>query len=192
MQSPLLTATPPRARFLDIYTPGILPSSLRQQLAAKHALAQEEHLFSRSTKATYRNSIISALARLKKRAPARSVDETGTLEEEAERLAKAAEDEKGRLTRKRVAKFVHPVDKLRQFDYPVELPPGPGGDRPSEEGNMRTCDRCKKDFTVRGDLDSVRVFLTTRLAWEGHELTRRDRYVFRMDDKRASSTLGAW
>ncbi|TNY24706.1 Rexo1 protein [Rhodotorula diobovata] len=141
-------------QFLDIYTPGILPSSLRQQLAAKHALAQEEHLFSRSTKATYRNSIISALARLKKRAPARSVDETGTLEEEAERLAKAAEDEKGRLTRKRVAKFVHPVDKLRQFDYPVELPPGPGGDRPSEEGNMRTCDRCKKDFTVRGDLDS--------------------------------------
>ncbi|GAA5893502.1 hypothetical protein JCM8208_000817 [Rhodotorula glutinis] len=141
-------------QFLDIYSPGILPSSLRHQLASNHALAQEEHLFSRSTKATYRNSVISALARLKKRAPARTVDETGTLEDEAVRLAKAAEEEKGRLTARRVAKFVHPVETLRRFDYPVELPPGPGGDRPSEEGNVRKCDRCTAEFTVRGDLDS--------------------------------------
>ncbi|GAA6047389.1 hypothetical protein JCM3770_001280 [Rhodotorula araucariae] len=139
-------------QFLEIYTPGIHPSSLRQQLASQHALAQEDHLFARATKATYRNAVISALARLKKRPPARGVDEAGTLEDEAERLARAAEEEKGRLTRKRVAKFVHSKDKLKEFDYVVELPAGTGGDRPTEEGNMRTCDRCKTDFTVRGEL----------------------------------------
>ncbi|KPV74849.1 uncharacterized protein RHOBADRAFT_36786 [Rhodotorula graminis WP1] len=151
----------PLRRFLDIYTPGILPSSLRHHLASKHALAQEEHLFSRSTKATYRNSVISALARLKKRAPARTVDETGTLEDEVARLSKAAEEEKGRLTRKRVAKFVHPVETLRRFDYPVELPPGPGGDHLSEEGNVRKCDRCTAEFTDVAALHSRVPFVAT-------------------------------
>ncbi|GAA5996747.1 uncharacterized protein JCM10292_003178 [Rhodotorula paludigena] len=140
-------------QFLEIYTPGILPSSLRQQLASQHSLAQEEHLFSRATKATYRNSVISALARLKKRPPARSLDDTGTLEDEAARAAKLAEEEKGRLTRARVARFVHAKDRLREFDYVVELPPGPGGDALTEEGNPRNCDRCKKEFVVRSELD---------------------------------------
>ncbi|BGP40379.1 RNA exonuclease 3 [Rhodotorula kratochvilovae] len=139
-------------QFLEVYTPGILPSSLRQQLASEHALVQEEHLFARATKATYRNAIISALARLKKRPPARGVDDAGTLEEETERMARAADEEKGRLTRKRVAKFVHAKEKLKQFDYVVDMPAGQGGDRPTEEGNMRTCDRCKNEFTVRGEL----------------------------------------
>ncbi|GEM09775.1 RNA exonuclease 1 [Rhodotorula toruloides] len=119
-------------QFLEIYSPGILPTSLRQQLASEHALRQEEYLFSRATKATYRNSIISALARLKKRPPARSIEDTGTLEEEAERNARRANEEKGRLTGKRIAKFVHPVETLRKFSYIVEVPPGPGGDRLTE------------------------------------------------------------
>ena len=51
---------------------------------------------------------------------------------------------------------MHPVATLRRFDYPVELPPGPGGDCPSEDGNVRKCDRCTAEFTVRSDLDSVR------------------------------------
>ncbi|BGP08277.1 RNA exonuclease 3 [Rhodotorula toruloides] len=139
-------------QFLEIYSPGILPTSLRQQLASEHALRQEEYLFSRATKATYRNSIISALARLKKRPPARSVEETGTLEEEAERNARMANEEKGRLTGKRVAKFVHPVDTLRKFSYVVEVPPGPGGDRLTEVGNPIVCERCKKEWVVSSTL----------------------------------------
>ncbi|GAA5983432.1 hypothetical protein JCM10908_000284 [Rhodotorula pacifica] len=136
------------SQFLEIYTPGVLPSSLRQKLASEHALRQEEHLFSRSTKATYRNSIISALARLKKRPPARSAEEAGTLEDEAERNAILAEKEKGRLTRKRVETFVHPVETLEKFDYVVKVPNGPGGDKVSEEGNARKCERCKREFVV--------------------------------------------
>ncbi|GAA5959380.1 hypothetical protein JCM8115_000093 [Rhodotorula mucilaginosa] len=140
------------AQFLEIYTPGVLPSSLRQTLASDHALRQEEYLFSRSTKATYRNAIISALARLKKRPPARSADEAGTLEDEAERTAALAERERGRLTRKRVEAFVHPVDVLAQFDYVVSVPEGPGGDHVSEEGNTRKCERCLREFVVTSEL----------------------------------------
>ncbi|GAA5891701.1 hypothetical protein JCM6882_006172 [Rhodosporidiobolus microsporus] len=139
-------------QFLDIYSPGILPTSLRHTLASQHALTQEETLFSRSTKATYRNAVIGALARLKKRSQARSVDETGTLEDEAERLAKVAEEVKGRLTRERVGRWVHDRETLGRFGYPVEVPEGEGGDRVTEEGNVRECDRCKKEYVVKGAL----------------------------------------
>ena len=127
---------------------------MRQTLASDHALRQEEYLFSRSTKATYRNAIISALARLKKRPPARSADE-------AERTAALAERERGRLTRKRVEAFVHPVDVLAQFDYVVSVPEGPGGDHVSEEGNTRKCERCLREFVVTSELSQVRTALST-------------------------------
>ncbi|GAA6032601.1 hypothetical protein JCM8097_004835 [Rhodosporidiobolus ruineniae] len=139
-------------QFLEIYSPGILPTSLRHQLASQHAVTQEESLYSRATKATYRNACISALARLKKRAPARTVEETGTLEDEAARAVEKAEELEGRLTRARVAKFVASKEKLRSFDYMLEVPSGAGGDKVTEEGNVRVCDRCKKEFVVRGDL----------------------------------------
>ncbi|GAA6001456.1 hypothetical protein JCM10207_006675 [Rhodosporidiobolus poonsookiae] len=139
-------------QFLELYTPGILPTSLRHDLASKHALAQEEHLFSRATKATYRNACIGALARLKKRVPARSIEDAGTLEDDDKRAAQRADEEKGRLTRARVESFCHEREKLRQFDYVLEVPEGAGADRPSEEGALRTCDRCKKEFTVQADL----------------------------------------
>jgi RNA exonuclease 1 len=152
---------------MDVYSPGILPTSLRHELASKHALAQEENLFARSNKMTYRNSIISAVARLKKRSPARNVEDTGTLEDEAEKLAKLAEEEKGRLTRKRVEKFVHDAEKLRVFDYMLEVPEGLGGDKETEVGGVRTCDRCKKEFLVKADLSEVRCppFLPQRKAY---------------------------
>lgn len=100
--------------------------------------------------------MISALARLKKRSPARNVAETGTLEDEAEKLAKQVQEEKGRLTRKRVEKYVHDEEKLRIFDYMLEVPEGPGGDKETEVGSSRSCDRCKKDFIVKADLEEVR------------------------------------
>ncbi|GAA5826583.1 hypothetical protein JCM11251_002437 [Rhodosporidiobolus azoricus] len=139
-------------QFMDLYTPGILPTTLRHSLASRHALTQEDSLFTRSTKATYRNAVIGALARLKKRPQARSVDETGTLENEAERMAKMKQEEEGRLTRKRVEKYVHRREMLEKFGYPMDVPPGPGGDRVTEEGNVRVCDRCGKEFVVKGKL----------------------------------------
>ncbi|GAA5978000.1 hypothetical protein JCM11641_004354 [Rhodosporidiobolus odoratus] len=139
-------------RFLDIYSPGILPTSLRHTLASKHALTQEATLFTRSTKATYRNACIGALARLKKRSPARTVEDTGTLEDEVARQAKQAEEAKGRLTGERVSRFMHDREVLSRFGYLLEVPSGKGGERVTEEGNVKACDRCKRDYVVKGEL----------------------------------------
>ncbi|GAA5858116.1 hypothetical protein JCM1840_001049 [Sporobolomyces johnsonii] len=142
-------------QFVEIYTPGVLPTSLRYTLASQHALKQEQTLYTRSTKATYRNACISALARLKKRSPARSADDAGTIEDEAERSTKQAEEKEGRLTRERVEQFVHNDETLAKFGYVLEVPDGLGGDKVTEVGSVRKCDRCGKEFTVKGELNET-------------------------------------
>ncbi|SCZ88630.1 BZ3500_MvSof-1268-A1-R1_Chr2-1g04535 [Microbotryum saponariae] len=130
-----------------------LPSAdLAASLASKHAKEQEQTLYSKSTKLTYRNAVISALARLKKRPSPASEAETGTLEDDLARQKKREEEYRGRLTTDRVQKFIHDVETLRKFDYVVEVPEGAGGDRLTEEGNLRTCDRCGKEFKVSAEL----------------------------------------
>lgn len=110
----------------------------------------------RSNKATYRNSIISALGRLKKRLPARTEEETGTLEDEAARVKAEEVAAKGKLTRAKVAKYVSSKELLKKYNYVVDLPSGVGGDMPTEEGNIRKCDRCGTEWRVVGELDEVR------------------------------------
>lgn len=135
--------------------------ALAKSLASQHALAQELTQYTRSNKITYRNSIISALARLKKRPPVTSVDQAGTLEDDIDRAKKAEEEEKSRLTPERISRFVSNRDTLLLYDYVVDVPSSEGGCVPTEEGNLRKCDRCGKDWRVRGgDLDEVR-FLTS-------------------------------
>ncbi|SGY23982.1 BQ5605_C019g09000 [Microbotryum silenes-dioicae] len=130
-----------------------LPSAdLAASLASKHAKEQEQALYTKSTKLTYRNAVISALARLKKRPSPASEAETGTLEDDLARQKKREEEYKGRLTTDRVQKFIHDVETLRKFDYVVQVPEGAGGDRPTEEGNVRRCDRCGKEFKVSAEL----------------------------------------
>ncbi|GAA5973943.1 hypothetical protein JCM21900_006823 [Sporobolomyces salmonicolor] len=143
------------SQFVEIYTPGVLPTSVRYSLASQHALKQEQTLYARSTKATYRNACISALARLKKRSPARSADDAGTIEDEAERSTKQAEEKEGRLTRERVDKFLHDEETLAKFGYMLEVPDGLGGDNVTEVGNVRKCDRCGKEFTVKEELNET-------------------------------------
>ena len=142
-------------QFLATYA-SLPDQTIAKALASKHALAQELTQYTRSNKMTYRNSIISALARLKKRPPVSSVKETGTLEDDIERAQKAEEDERSRLTPERILQFVSSRDTLQLYDYVVDIPDGLGGSAPTEEGNLRKCDRCGKDWRVRGgDLDEV-------------------------------------
>lgn len=142
-------------RFLVTYAS--LPDQSRARiLASQHAKAQEESLYLRSNKATYRNSIISALGRLKKRLPARTEEETGTLEDEAARVKAEEVAAKGKLTRAKVAKYVSSKELLKKYNYVVDLPSGVGGDMPTEEGNIRKCDRCGTEWRVVGELDEVR------------------------------------
>lgn len=99
--------------------------------------------------------MISSITRLKKRSPPTIEEECGTLEEEAIRLKAAEEFEKGRLTTERVRKFVSKKEILENYDYMIEVPPGRGGEEPTEEGNVRKCDRCGTEWGVRGNLTPV-------------------------------------
>lgn len=126
-----------------------------------HAKQQEQTLYDRSTKATYRNAVISALARLKKRTQITSEDDPacGTLEHETERLKQKLEDDKGRLepVKLRQLGFVHSKETLAKFGYDVEMPIGLGGDQATEEGNVKKCDRCGKEYIVKADPSEVSV-----------------------------------
>lgn len=47
-----------------------------------------------------------------------------------------------------VARFVLSPEDLVKWTYLVEIPAGQGGDRPTEEGKERQCNRCDKAFIV--------------------------------------------
>jgi RNA exonuclease 1 len=38
---------------------------------------------------------------------------------------------------------------LQKWGYIVDIPDGPGGDRPSEEGKIAKCERCAQPFMVK-------------------------------------------
>ncbi|GAA5882690.1 hypothetical protein JCM16303_006546 [Sporobolomyces ruberrimus] len=140
------------AQFVELYTPGILPTSHRYSLASKHASEQESTIYLKSTKMTYRNACISLLARLKKRPPASRSEDTGTMESFESTLKERQEKEKGELKKERVEGFVHDEETLRKFGYLLEVPEGEGGDIPNEVGQKRVCDRCKGEFVVKNEL----------------------------------------
>lgn len=77
------------------------------------------------------------------------------MEDELERAKRREEEEKGRLTREKVERFVASKEVLAKFDYVVAVPEGEGGDRQTEEGNVRKCDRCGTEFVVKGELEEV-------------------------------------
>ena len=135
-------------RFLTLYSS--LPSA--PSLAARDALAQERAVYARTTRTTYRNGVISALAQLKRRPAAASVHDTGTLEQDAERRARAAEEERSRLTAGRVEKYLAGRRDLEMYGYVVEVPEGEGGGQETEEGVVRKCERCGVDYLVHADL----------------------------------------
>lgn len=54
-----------------------------------------------------------------------------------------------RLTRAHLEPYVLAVQELKDWGYIVDVPPGPGGDRPSEEGAVKKCDRCGQQFKVK-------------------------------------------
>ncbi|KAI5481748.1 RNA exonuclease 1 [Pseudohyphozyma bogoriensis] len=151
-------------QFLLMYAD--LPDKRRAKiLASNHAKEQEETLYQKSNKATYRNSVISALARLKKRSKPTDEDECGTLEMDAERAKRREEEEKGRLTRARLGKFVAKRETMVQYDYVVDVPEGVGGDQSNEEGNVRKCERCGQDFIVAAEGDDDIQKLHSRVAF---------------------------
>lgn len=89
------------------------------------------------------------------------VSETGTLEDDLARAAAAEDAEKSKLSRARIDKYVSKRALLERYDYMVDVPAGPGGTRPNEEGFVTGCDRCGAEFMVKGVLNEVSSSIST-------------------------------
>lgn len=59
-----------------------------------------------------------------------------------------------RLSGAQLEPYVLSLDDLKKWGYIVEVPDGPGGDKPHEEGGVMTCDRCNQKFQVKRQEDA--------------------------------------
>ncbi|KAH9938182.1 ribonuclease H-like protein [Fomitopsis serialis] len=120
-------------------------------LASEHALRQEEEVYQKSNKLTYRNAVISSIVTLKQRQKPNGASHPSVGTEGD--LARRAEERKKlnalRLTAKQLEPYVLSLDQLRKWGHIVDIPASEGGSRPSEEGSVKTCDRCSTAFKVK-------------------------------------------
>ncbi|KAF8663427.1 hypothetical protein AX16_000997 [Volvariella volvacea WC 439] len=121
--------------FVILYR-AILP--IAPSLAAEHALRQEEEVYNKSTKLTYRNAVIQCVAALKRRTPPDSLSHpaVGTEDdivarEEAKKSLNAIH-----LTREVLQLHTHSLQELEKWGYFLTVPDGPGGEEPSLEGKI--------------------------------------------------------
>lgn len=54
-----------------------------------------------------------------------------------------------RLTRTHLEPMVLSLEEMRKWGYVVDIPNGPGGEKPSEEGDVAKCERCAQPFKVK-------------------------------------------
>ncbi|KAF8195798.1 hypothetical protein K438DRAFT_1918956 [Mycena galopus ATCC 62051] len=127
--------------FVILYN-AILPAN--PTLASEHALRQEEELYKKSNKQTYRVAVIQCAAAIKRRpAPDTSSHPSVGTEEEVIARAEALKTRKSlRLTRAN-------IEHLIIWGFILDIPEGVGGDQPSLENKISNCDRCGKAFTVK-------------------------------------------
>ncbi|KAI0750713.1 Rexo1 protein [Daedaleopsis nitida] len=120
-------------------------------LASEHALKQEEEVYQKSNKLTYRNAVIVSVAALKKRPKPDSPSHpsVGTEGEILARQEMRKKVESLKLTVSDLEPHVLSMEQMRTWGYIVEVPPGPGGDKPHEEGSIMTCERCTQKFVVK-------------------------------------------
>ncbi|KAI0771596.1 ribonuclease H-like protein [Trametes elegans] len=127
----------------------ILPTN--PTIASEHALRQEAEVYKKSTKLTYRNAVISSIAALKKRPKPDSASHAsvGTEAEVQEREEMRKKVAALRLSAAQLEPYVLSKDDMRKWGYVVDVPAGPGGDKPHEEGSVMTCERCNQKFVVK-------------------------------------------
>ena len=73
----------------------------------------------------------------------------GTEADIATRAEEKAKMESLKLSADHLEPYVLTVDDMRIWGYVVEIPEGVGGDRPSEEGSLKKCERCGEPFMVK-------------------------------------------
>ncbi|KAF9268064.1 ribonuclease H-like protein [Marasmius fiardii PR-910] len=129
----------------------VLPKN--PSLASEHALKQEEEIYSKSAKATYRHAVIQSVAALKRRPVPDSIahPSVGTEGEIAARAEAHKSLQSLRLTRSILDPYILPILELEKWGYIVKIPDGPGGNEPSKEGQLAKCERCGEPFMVHRD-----------------------------------------
>lgn len=127
----------------------------RHELATDHALSQEAVIYGKNNKFSYRTACIATIARLKKRQPARSLDETGTMEDYDKYAKDTLEAHRDRLTVRKAKALTMDRETLLAYDYVVDIPEGPGGNIPTEEGGNMKCERCAADYIVHGNMSEA-------------------------------------
>ena len=50
---------------------------------------------------------------------------------------------------KQLEPHIMSVEKMKFWGFVTDVPDGPGGTNPSEEGKIKTCERCNKVFVVK-------------------------------------------
>lgn len=92
-----------------------------------------------------------SVAALKKRPKPDSISHpsVGTEGEILARQEMRKKVESLKLTVSDLEPHVLSVEQMRTWGYIVEVPPGPGGDKPHEEGSVMTCERCTQKFVVK-------------------------------------------
>jgi len=122
-------------------------------LASEHALRQEQEIYDRTTKATYRNTVITTVASIKKRPPPTSLahPSVGTTGDLAVRREESDALTSLRLTSSQLEPLILTHEELQRWNFIVEVPVewGPGGESPSAVGELFDCERCKMPYIVR-------------------------------------------
>ncbi|KAH7921815.1 ribonuclease H-like protein [Leucogyrophana mollusca] len=134
--------------FLVLYE-AILPTN--PTLASEHALRQEEEVYKKANKLTYRNAVISSIASLKRRPTPTSISHpsVGTEEDIASRAESRKKLDALRLTRHVLAPLVLSLDDMQKWGYITDIPDGIGGDAPHAEGKVMPCERCAQAYMVK-------------------------------------------
>ncbi|KAJ7764968.1 ribonuclease H-like domain-containing protein [Mycena maculata] len=120
-------------------------------LAAEDALRQEEEVYKKSNKQTYRVAIIHCVAAIKRRPPpdTSSHPSVGTEEEINARAAALKTRKSLRITRAHIEHLILTRQDMETWGFFVDIPDGIGGDRPSLENTIAKCDRCGKPCLVK-------------------------------------------
>jgi RNA exonuclease 1 len=137
-------------------------------LASEHALRQEDEVYKKSSKITYRNvrfyhdtelcplispqAVITSIAALKRRPKPDSISHhsVGTEGDLQVRAESRKSLDSLRLTRSHLESLVMSVTDMQKCGYVVDVPGGPGGDKPTQEGALANCERCSSPFQISG------------------------------------------
>ncbi|KXN86438.1 RNA exonuclease 3 [Leucoagaricus sp. SymC.cos] len=141
-------------------------SPLSPSLAADHALKQEEEVYKKSSKLTYRNvilflrfvlnethtpkAVIQCVAAIKRRPTPSSLSHAsvGTEDQVKERAERARSLQALVLDQATLETLVLSKEDMEKWGYMLEVPEGEGGEESHVEGKVMKCERCSQPFQV--------------------------------------------